>query len=176
MKKEELIKLLESRFLSNMHRHENISWEKIYQYLNENETALQALSWMEESGGKPDLVSLDDELLIYVDMAKESPKDRRSLCYDKKARLSRKKNPPQSSVLEECDKHGLVLVDEEIYKHLQNLEDIDLKTSSWLKSPEEIRELGGAIFGDKRYKRTFIYHNGADSYYGSRGFRAFIEI
>lgn len=171
-----LLEILEERFKNNMDRHPKIEWLKVENLLKNNKKLLSSLIWMEESGGEVDLVLLENGSLIYVDMIKESPIDRRSLCYDKKARLNRKKNPPKSSVEEECILHDVNLVDEKIYFEIQNLYDIDLKTSTWLKAPEEIRNLGGAIFGDKRYGRTFIYHNGADSYYSSRGFRAYLDI
>lgn len=130
---------------------------------------------MEQSGGEPDVVVLEDKLYV-IDMVKESPKLRGSLCYDKEARLSRKNFPPASSSLEMAASLGITVLDERMYVKLQDIEDVDLKTSSWILTYEKLRSLGGALFGDKRYQRTFIYHNGADSYYGSRGFRGYITL
>ncbi|MGB0417832.1 MAG: DUF4256 domain-containing protein, partial [Acholeplasmataceae bacterium] len=130
---------------------------------------------MEDTGGEPDVVLLDETLYV-MDMAKESPKLRGSLCYDKQARLERKKFPPASSAMEEVNKIGIQMLDETMYKKLQDIEDLDLKTSSWIATDEALRSLGGALFGDKRYQRTFIYHNGADSYYGARGFRGYLKL
>lgn len=174
MYKKELFTLLRARFEKNMHRHEGLSFADFEDIFSPE--MIEALIYMEETGGEPDLVVLKDGRKIYVDMSKETPKDRRSFCYDLKARVERKKNAPESSCLEECQKHGVKLVDEEIYRNLQEVEDLDLKTSSWILTPDPVRKLGGAIFGDKRYDRTFVYHNGADSYYSARAFRTYIEI
>lgn len=169
----EILKTLEDRFNNNLHRHENVKWEEILTLIKEN--TIKTLEKMEESSGEPDVFVLNSGV-YYIDSSKESPKDRRSLCYDKEARINRKKAPPKSSVEEFAAKLGVELLDENMYIELQKIEDFDLKTSSWLKTEEELRKLGGAVFGDKRYNRTFIYHNGADSYYSSRGFRGFIKI
>lgn len=160
-----------------MHRHAHIKWDFVQKSLMSNETLYDAVLKMEETGGEPDIVDLEVfRGLVYVDMAKESPKDRRSLCYDQNARGKRKKNPPLSSAQEEAKKMGLRIINEEEYYAIQNIEDLDIKTSSWVSTPDDIRNLGGALFCNKRYDRTFTYHNGADSYYQSRGFRACVKI
>lgn len=176
MDKKELLEILEDRFISNLHRHPGIDWPEIEKIIRDDEKLISSLIWMEESGGKIDLILLKDKSLIFTDMSKESPIHRRSLCYDEKARINRKKNAPDSSVEQKCFSNGINLLTEDLYFEIQKIEDLDLKTSSWIFTPKEIRELGGAIFGDKRYKRTFIYHNGADSHYSSRGFRAYVKI
>jgi hypothetical protein len=131
---------------------------------------------MEETGGQPDVVDLESKEIVFVDCSKESPIGRRSLCYDKKALDSRKNNKPIGSIIELANEIGISVLNEEQYKKLQEYEAIDVKTQSWLQTPEEIRNLGGAIFGDRRYNRVFIYHNGADSYYSVRGFRGILRI
>lgn len=168
----ELLEILEQRFNKHPHRHLNITFRDIEPKFKQYSDIIQR---MEDTGGEPDVVLLDDVLYI-IDMAKESPKLRGSLCYDKQARLERKKFPPASSAMEEAHKIGIQLLDESMYKKLQDIEDFDLKTSSWIATDETLRSLGGALFGDKRYQRTFIYHNGADSYYGTRGFRGYIQL
>lgn len=168
----ELLQILRKRFEKNMHRHEGLVFEEVQDKLMKYQDIILK---MEESGGEPDVVALDGKILV-VDMVKESPKQRVSLCYDKEARLSRKKFPPASSVLEMAATLGIEVVDEKMYLKLQTIEDFDLKTSSWILTDHSLRVLGGALFGDKRYNRTFIYHNGADSYYGSRGFRGYIRL
>ena len=150
---------LEERFKENMHRHKDIKWDLVQSLIISNESLYHALLKMEETGGEPDLVDLEIfGVLVYVDMAKESPKGRRSLCYDKEAREKRKKNPPLSSAVEEAEKMGLRLIDEDEYYAIQNLEYLDAKTSSWVSTPDDLRKLGGAIFCSKRYARTFTYH------------------
>ncbi len=171
--KQNLLELLERRFKKHMHRHNQISWDELVLKLSDK--MIDTIWQMEETGGQPDAVNIDEHL-FYIDMSKESPKDRGSICYDKKAREERKKFPPKTSVFEMLDQMNANLLDESMYKKVQMIEDLDLKTSSWILTPENIRSLGGALFGDKRYNQTFIYHNGADSYYGSRGFRSFIKI
>lgn len=168
-----LFKVLKQRFEKHMHRHQNIKWDDVLTHLSEEH--IFAIYHMELTGGQPDVVCFDDQL-FFIDMAKETPKDRRSICYDEKARLERKKFPPKTSALEMAKEMKIEVLDEDMYQKVQHIEDIDLKTSSWLKTPEDIRYLGGALYGDKRYKRTFIYHNGAESYYGVRGFRGYIKI
>ncbi len=168
----ELLEILELRFKKHPHRHLNIAFKDIESKLKQYIDIIQR---MEDTGGEPDVVLLDDTLYV-IDMAKESPKLRGSLCYDKQARLERKKFPPASSAMEEAHKIGIQMLDETMYKKLQDIEDLDLKTSSWIATDETLRSLGGALFGDKRYQRTFIYHNGADSYYGARGFRGYIKL
>ncbi len=168
----ELLEILELRFKKHPHRHLNIAFKDIEPKLKQNIDIIQR---MEDTGGEPDVVLLDETLYV-MDMAKESPKLRGSLCYDKQARLERKKFPPASSAMEEVNKIGIQMLDETMYKKLQDIEDLDLKTSSWIATDEALRSLGGALFGDKRYQRTFIYHNGADSYYGARGFRGYLKL
>lgn len=168
----ELLDVLKKRFEKNMHRHEGLVFEKVQEKLIQH---LDTILKMEETGGEPDVVVLEDKLYV-IDMVKESPKLRGSLCYDKEARLARKNFPPASSALEMAVSLGISVIDEMMYVKLQDIEDFDLKTSSWILTNDKLRSLGGALFGDKRYQRTFIYHNGADSYYGSRGFRGYITL
>ena len=175
MEEKALLLRLETRFNHNMHRHPNLKWEDIMSLLIQNPKLMKTISLMEETGGEPDAVILNTELYV-IDMVKETPDGRRNTCYDEKARLSRKKFPPETSALALADKIGIKLLDETLYRAIQVIEPLDLKTSSWIATPEDIRSLGGALFGDSRYEHTFIYHNGADSYYGSRGFRGYIEI
>lgn len=175
MEREELLKKLYERFHDNMDRHPETIWDEIEPNLTDQ--MIEQLTWMEETEGEPDVVYLpQSQKTIYVDMSPETPKGRVSLCYDKEARLGRKKFPPESSVIEETSSRDLELVDEDIYHQLQSIEPLDRKTSSWLLTPSTIRDLGGAIFGDCRYEHVFIYHNGADSYYGSRAFRTYFEL
>ena len=169
--KDELLKILEDRFNQNISRHPNIKWVEIVPLLENNPERITSLSYLEASNGEPDVAVINGQL-VYVDFSEESPKGRRSLCYDKDARVNRKKFPPTSSICEVCDQWQVELLTENDYHALQEIQAVDLKTSSWLLTPNNIRQLGGAIFGDRRYDTTFIYHNGADSYYASRGFRA----
>lgn len=168
-----IIEILKKRFLENKHRHENIDWSLIDLKLKENPDKIIVLQQMEITGGEPDVVGFDFEKnkVIFYDCSKETPIGRRSLCYDDKALKSRKKFPPKDSCLNMVSNIGSELLNEEDYFYLQDLEKVDEKTSSWLLTPEQIRDKGGAIFGDYKFGRTFIYHNGADSYYESRGFR-----
>ena len=171
------IDTLEKRFKANMDRHPTIKWELAKSYILNNKDLYDAIYAMEATGGEPDLVDLEVfRGLVYVDLAKESPKGRRSLCYDQKAREDRKENPSESSVEEEIEKMGLRLLDEEEYLALCQIADIDTRSSSWIQTPEDIRNAGGALFASKKYGRVFIFHNGAGSYYRSRGFRAYIKI
>jgi len=168
----DILEILKKRFEMNMHRHQDIQFDRILDQLVHHQ---DTISKMESTGGEPDVVLIDNQLYI-VDMVKESPKLRGSLCYDKEARLNRKNFPPVSSALEMAASLGIKLVDEAMYIKLQQIDNLDLKTSSWILTDDALRSLGGALFGDKRYQRTFIYHNGADSYYGSRGFRGYIKL
>lgn len=177
MENDKLLNILEKRFKGNVKRHKDIKWDRVKDYLKSNEDILKTLEYMEESGGEPDLIILvESGEAFYADISKESPSERRSISYDKKARVERKKNPPELSAEEISKKFGAQILTADLYKKLQKLEDLDLKTSSWLKTPDTIRSLGGAIFGDKRYKETFIYHNGADSYYKERGVRLKVDL
>ena len=166
---------LQTRFENNKNRHPGVSWETVEERLSREDAMLRAVSLMEQSGGEPDVIVFEGRLLI-CDCAKESPLPRRSLCYDGAARLARKKSPPASSAAEEAAKMGLRLMTEAEYRYLQTLGEFDLKTSSWVLTPEDIRALGGAIFCERRYGRVFTFHNGADSYYGVRGFRCTLEL
>lgn len=173
----DLLKLLKDRFEENLHRHENIQWKEVEKALISRKDLLATIEKMEKTGGEPDLVvSPKFKNPVYVDMVKESPEARRSLCYDKETRINRKKNPPKNSVEEMAEEIGVTLLNEEEYFAIQEIEPLDEKTSSWLFAPDEIRKLKGGIFGDRRYGRVFIYHNGPDSYYSSRGFRAYVDF
>jgi hypothetical protein len=176
MKKTErtdLLRSLKSRFERNMHRHPGIQWGDVEARIASSSPALKALFAMESTGGEPDVVSHDPVTgdIVFFDCAKQSPSGRRSICYDREARESRKKYPPPSSAQERAAEIGVSLLTEEQYRHLQHLEEIDTTTSSWIVTPSDVRERGGALFGDRRYGRVFVYHNGADSYYAARGFR-----
>jgi hypothetical protein len=169
------IELLKDRFLSNPTRHAGIDWEAVESCLSNNPQALDLLSRMEESGGEPDTIGFEDgtDRLIFCDCAKESPAERRSLCYDDTALLKRKKNPPVGSAMHEAQKMGVELMTEDLYRRLQKLGEYDLKTSSWIMTPDAIRQKGGALFCERRYGEVFTFHNGADSYYASRGWRGY---
>lgn len=173
----ELLKILKARFEKNMHRHKDLKWEKIQAKLEVSTEKLWSLQEMEETEGEPDVVDYDkrtDEY-IFFDCSPESPK-RRSLCYDYQAWNSRKANKPESNVIDKSSEMGIELLTEEQYRYLQELGKFDQKTSSWVQTPASIRELGGAIFCDRRYNTVFMYHNGADSYYAARGFRGLLKI
>lgn len=172
----ELFPVLKARFDAHPERHPGVSWELAAARLQASPAALAALAAMEASGGEPDCIGRDGGPLLFVDCAQESPAGRRSLCYDRAARLGRKNAAPPSSAMEEAEGMGAELLDETLYSRLQGAGEFDLKTSSWLLTPPEIRERGGALFGDRRYGRVFTYHNGADSYYGARGFRTFVRV
>lgn len=174
----ELIKILKTRFEKNMTRHENINWEDVQKKLESNPDKLLSINEMERTEGEPDVVGYDkktDEYLFF-DCSAESPKGRRSICYDRKALDSRKENKPANSAIDLANEIGIEILDEAQYRHLQSLGNFDLKTSSWVKTPEDIRKLGGAVFCDKRYNTVFLYHNGAESYYSARGFRGFLKV
>jgi hypothetical protein len=173
-----LIQILKVRFEKNPNRHENIQWEDVQKKLESNPEKLWSLSEMERTEGEPDVVGFDENTKEYLffDCSAESPKGRRSLCYDRKALDSRKENKPKNSAIDLANEIGIEILDEEQYRELQMLGNFDLKTSSWIKTPEEIRKLGGAIFCDKRYNTVFLYHNGAESYYAARGFRGILKV
>jgi hypothetical protein len=176
--REELIGILKTRFEKNMHRHEGLEWQRIQEKLEASPEKLWSLDEMEVTGGEPDVIGYDqktDEYLFY-DCALESPKGRRSLCYDREALDARKEHKPANSVADSAAEMGVELLDEAQYRELQQFGKFDTKTSSWLKTPADIRKLGGAIFGDYRYGKIFIYHNGAESYYAARGFRAALRV
>lgn len=176
--KEELFKILKSRFEKNMHRHKGIEWSKVQAKLEANSDKLWSLNEMEKSGGEPDVVGFEKKSgeYIFYDCAPESPKERRSLCYDTAALNSRKEHKPKDSAVNMAENMGAELLTEEQYRELQKLGEFDLKTSSWIRTPDEIRKLGGAIFCDRRFNTVFTYHNGAESYYGSRGFRCELRV
>ncbi len=174
--KNKILEILKQRFESNMSRHKDIKWEDVEKRLLNNIDKLSTLNEMEKTGGEPDVVKYENGEYVYFDCSKETPSERRNVCYDRASLESRKNFKPSNSALDMANEIGIELLDEEQYKYLQGLGEFDLKTSSWLKSPDEIRKLDGAIFGDRRYNRVFIYHNGAESYYGVRGFRGFIKI
>ena len=173
-----LLKTLQERFEKHQDRHKGLAWNEVQQRLEASPEKLWSLQQMEETGGEPDVVILDEksgEPLI-IDCSKETPKGRRSLCYDQEALNSRKEHKPKNSALDLAAEMGVELLSEEQYRELQQLGEFDLKTSSWLQTPAAVRELGGAIFGDRRYNRVFIYHNGAPSYYAVRGFRGMLKV
>lgn len=174
-----LLQILEKRFGSNMNRHKDMDWHKIQIKLENDANKLLILKLMEETGGEPDVLSYDkdSDTFTFYDCAPETPKGkRRSVCYDLEALESRKEYKPHQSALGMAEEMGIELLDEEQYRFLQQFGNFDTKTSSWLKTPVDVRKLGGAIFGDRRYERVFIYHNGAESYYSSRGFRGLLKI
>ncbi|MFY8127237.1 MAG: DUF4256 domain-containing protein [Chitinophagaceae bacterium] len=169
----QLMDILRNRFEANMHRHKNIIWEDVENRLLKNKKSLQILEIMENTGGEPDVIGIDKSTkkIAFVDCSKESPIGRRSCCYDKNALEARKEFKPKQSAIEWANEIGIEMLDEQEYQQLQLLENFDTKTSSWIKTPETLRNLDGALFGDFRFGRVFIYHNGASSYYASRGFR-----
>ncbi len=175
---EKLLNVLKTRFESNMQRHEGLEWSIVKDKLEANPEKLWSLNKMEETGGEPDVVAYDKETgeLIFFDCSAETPNGRRNVCYDHEALETRKKYPPEDSALNLAEMIGIELLTEEEYFYLQEIGEFDTKTSSWLKSPLEVRKHGGAIFGDRRFGRVFIYHNGAESYYGARGFRGSIRV
>lgn len=176
--REELLKVLKVRFEKNLHRHKGIEWAKVQAKLDANTDKLWSLNEMERTGGEPDVVGHDinkDEY-IFNDCSVESPKGRRSVCYDREALESRKKNKPENNAIDMATAMGIELLTEEQYRALQELENFDMKTSSWVQTPSNIRELGGALFCDCRFGHVFLYHNGADSYYGARGFRGSLSV
>lgn len=171
-----LITTLKERFHNNLHRHANLVWKDVENKLMRYPEKIEKILIMEATGGEPDVVVMEDGLMYMIDCAKESPSGRRSWCYDDAALVARKAHPPKASAMGWANQHQLTLLNEEEYKQLQQLEAVDLKTSSWLATPDAIRKLGGAIFGDRRYNQVFIYHNGAESYYAARGCRVKLLI
>ncbi len=175
---EELISVLKVRFEKNMNRHKGIEWAKVLAKLEASAEALWSLNQMENTGGEPDVVGFEKNTgeYIFYDCSTESPKGRRSLCYDREALESRKEYKPTNSALDMAADMGIELLTEEQYRGLQELGTFDTKTSSWVKTPSDIRKLGGAIFCDRRYDTVFMYHNGAESYYAARGFRGWRRV
>ena len=176
--REELLGTLKVRFEKNMHRHEMLEWAMVQAKLEDNAEKLWSLHQMEETGGEPDIIRYDLETDVYTfyDCSPESPKGRRSVCYDREALESRKKHKPETSAIDMAADMGIELLTEEEYRGLQELGNFDIKTSSWVETPANIRKLGGAIFCDRRYDMTFMYHNGAESYYAARGFRGSLRV
>jgi hypothetical protein len=176
--RESLFKVLKTRFEKYEKRHKDIEWAKVKARLEANVEKLKSLNQMEQTGGEPDVIGYDaltDEY-IFFDCSAESPKGRRSICYDRKALDSRKEHKPLTSALDLAAEMGIDILDEEQYRELQKQGEFDLRTSSWVKTPADIRKLGGALFCDRRYNRVFVYHNGAESYYSVRGFRGFLRV
>lgn len=176
--REELLGTLKERFEKNVNRHKGLEWAKVQERLEASPSKLRSLSEMERTGGEPDVVGFDKKTkeFVFYDCSAESPSGRRSTCYDREGLESRKANKPENTAVDMATDMGVELLTEEEYHELQKLGEFDLKTSSWLKTPDRIRELGGAIFGDRRYDTVFIYHNGAQSYYAARGFRGRVNV
>ena len=177
-RREELLRTLKARFEKNMNRHKGLEWAKVQARLEANAEKLWSLHEMERTGGEPDVVGHDKKTgeYIFYDCSAESPKGRRSLCYDREALESRKEHKPEDSAIDMAAAMGIELLTEEQYRELQKLGNFDTKTSSWVKTPADIRKLGGALFCDRRYDTVFVYHNGAESYYAARGFRGSLRV
>jgi len=176
--REQLLRKLKVRFEKNMSRHEGLEWSQAQAKLGANEEKLWSLGEMERTGGEPDVIDLDKKTgeYIFYDCSVESPNGRRSLCYDREALQSRKENKPRDGAVAMAHAMGIELLTEEQYRELQKLGHFDAKTSSWVKTPPDIRKLGGAIFCDRRFNTVFVYHNGAESYYAARGFRGSLRV
>ena len=175
---EELIRTLKSRFEKNMNRHKGLEWSEVRAKLERSAEKLWSLNEMETTGGEPDIVGQDKKTgeYIFYDCSSETPKGRRSFCYDRKALQSRKENKPANSAIDVAADMGIEILSEEQYRELQTLGNFDTKTSSWVQTPDNIRKLGGALFCDRRYDTVFVYHNGAESYYAARGFRGWLKV
>ena len=176
--RDELLRALKARFEKNMNRHKGLEWAKVQAKLEANTEKLWSLAEMERTGGEPDVVGHDKKTgeYIFYDCSAESPKGRRSVCYDREALDSRKEHKPENSAIDMAEAMGIELLTEEQYRELQQLGSFDMTTSSWIKTPSDIRKLGGAIFCDFRFGNVFVYHNGADSYYAARGFRGSLRV
>ncbi|WML46714.1 DUF4256 domain-containing protein [Neobacillus sp. PS3-34] len=176
--REELLRILKARFEKNMNRHKGLEWAKVQAKLEANTEKLWSLNEMEETGGEPDVVGQDKKTgeYIFYDCSAESPKGRRSTCYDREALESRKNHKPENNAIDMAIAMDIDLLTEEQYRELQKLGNFDMKTSSWVQTPSNIRKLGGAIFCDRRYDTVFVYHNGAESYYAARGFRGSLRV
>lgn len=174
----ELLETLKARFEQNMHRHKGVTWDDVEARLDGATAALKALNAMEESGGEPDVIGRDRQTgeILFCDCSKQSPPGRRSVCYDAEALKSRKQNKPKHSATAMAAEMGVELLTEVQYRELQELEEVDTTTSSWVETPADVRSLGGALFCDRRYGRVFVYHNGAESYYAARGFRGVLRV
>lgn len=173
-----MLEILKARFNHYyQERHQDVTWEQVEAALSNNDAALASLQYMEQTGGEPDLLTMKaDGTLVFTDFSAESPKERRSQCYDQAALLARKKNPPKTSADAEAKAHGLRLMTQDEYELLQTKGAFDLKSSSWIQTPAAIRDLGGSLFCERRYNHVFVFHNGADSYYASRGWRGILEV
>ena len=176
--REKLLQTLKARFEKNMQRHAGVAWERVRAKLEGNAAALKSLQEMEATGGEPDVIGKADSSghFTFCDCSPESPSGRRSTCYDAEARKSRKEAAPEDSAIEMAAAMGIDLLTEEQYRELQQLGEFDLKTSSWVQTPKDVRALGGALFCDRRYGKVFVYHNGAQSYYAARGFRGLLRV
>jgi len=176
--REELLRVLKARFEKNMNRHKGLEWVKVQDKLQGNTEKLWSLNQMERSGGEPDVIGHDKKTAEYIfyDCSAESPKGRRSICYDREALESRKEHKPENTAVDMAAAMGVEILTEEQYRNLQTLGNFDTKTSSWVKTPPDIRKLGGALFCDCRYDTVFVYHNGAESYYAARGFRGSLKV
>lgn len=176
--RDQLLHSLKSRFETNLHRHQGLRWELVQARLEGSPGALKSLRQMESSGGEPDVIGCEEATgqYIFCDCSAESPSGRRSLCFDPEALASRKENRPDGSVVDAAAAMGVTLLDEVQYRELQQLGEFDMKTSSWIATPDQVRSLGGALFCDRRYGRVFVYHNGAQSYYAARGFRGLLRV
>jgi len=176
--REELLKTLQARFEKNINRHEGLGWVKVKARLEAKPAQLRSLHEMEETGGEPDVVGQDPKTgeYLFFDCAPESPRDRRNACYDREALEARKEHKPKHSAIGQAEAMGIEILTEQQYRELQKLGVFDAKTSSWVKTPPDIRQRGGALFCDRRFDHVFLYHNGAESYYGSRGFRGSLRV
>ncbi len=176
--KDELLRVLETRFSRHLHRHPGVAWSRVRERLLDRPAALRSVHAMEGTGGEPDLIGHADaeDAWVFCDCAPESPAGRRSLCYDRAALDARKENKPKGNAVETAAAMGIALLTEEQYRHLQTLDAFDTKTSSWIATPADVRKLGGALFCDRRFGRVFVYHNGAESYYAARGFRGSLPL
>lgn len=174
----ELLPILQARFQHNMQRHASLSWQQVAAQLQQHKAKLQTLWQMEQTGGEPDVIGqqLESGEILFCDCAAESPAGRRSLCYDQQALDKRKENKPTGAAVELAKQMGAELLTEQQYRQLQSLGEFDKKTSSWVATPKHIRDLGGALFCDRRYNQVFVYHNGAESYYAARGFRLLLRV
>ena len=176
--REDLLNTLKARFEKNMNRHKGLEWAKVQAKLEANSEKLWSLNEMERTGGEPDVVGHDKKTgeYIFFDCSAESPRGRRSFCYDREALEARKEHKPENNAIDMAASMGIQLLTEEQYRELQKLGNFDSKTSSWVKTPTDIRKLGGALFCDRRYDTVFVYHNGAESYYAARGFRGWLRV
>lgn len=176
--RDNILDTLKDRFEKNMHRHKGLSWDKVRAKLEANSEKLWTLYEMERTGGEPDVIAQDgrDDIYTFFDCTEETPYGRRNVCYDREALDSRKENKPKNSAMDLANEMGIEMLTEEQYRELQKFGEFDTKTSSWLKTPSEVRQLGGALVGDRRYNRVFICHNGAQSYYAARAFRGLLRV